>query len=549
MSGESAAVLEIPPGVVRNGTPYSVGRRWWDVNWVRWEEGQLTPIKGWTKGKTFGLDTSLIGDEWQGASLDFLADASAVRTSTAAEIIPGAQPSELEVVRDTFSWRDNGKTPWYAVGTPRNLYISSPNPTNDAIRVATPAGLVWNKPLTKGYGAGLYGDGLYGRGAPFVVDSTGQWSFDNFGRYLVAVHSQDGRLFSWDPSTPNTAAVVVTNAPTGNGLVIVTDERMVMVLGGKNNPRRVKWSSREDMTTWTASATNTAGGFELNSSGAIVAACKVQGGILVLTDVDAHMIEYVGGPSYYARRRISDEVGCSSKNALVSVTGGAFWLSKEGFWRYDGAITPVQSPVDTEVLKRGDLSNPLNIFLGYNAFNREIWAFYPAAGSAKPNRYVFVSIAGDPYWSIGQLSRTAFLNPIWDTKPIMYDGGVEYYHETGDLAAGASRVGNIYAETGQFEIATGDRVMRVDRIWPDGWTNDPVHGFNSADPAYRLTFKLRQAPTADERVIGPISFDNAKGYTGVRFRSRSLAMRLTPTGDTPWALGKLRLRMKAGGTR
>lgn len=549
MSGESAAVLDIPPGVVRNGTPYSVGRRWWDVNWVRWEEGQLTPIKGWTKGKTFGLDTSLIGDEWEGFSLDFTTDASAVRTSTASEIIPGAQPSELEIIRDTFSWRDNGKTPWYAAGSQRNLYISSPNPTNDAIRVATPAGLVWDKPLTKGYGAGLYGDGSYGQGAPFVVDSTGQWCFDNFGRYLMAVHSQDGRLFSWDPSTPNVAAVVVTNAPTGNGLVVVTEERMIMVLGGKNNPRRVKWSSREDMNTWTASATNTAGGFELNSSGAIVAVCKVQGGILVLTDVDAHMIEYVGAPNYYARRRISDEVGCSSKNALVGVTGGAFWLSKEGFWRYDGSITPVQSAVDTEVLKRGDLSNPLNIFLGYNAFNREIWAFYPATGSPKPNRYVFVSIAGDPYWSIGRLSRTAFLNPIWDTKPIMFDGGVEYYHETGDLAAGASRVSNIYAETGQFEIATGDRVMRVDRIWPDGWTNDPVHGANFSDPAYRLTFKLRQAPTATERVVGPVSFDNAKGYTSVRFRSRSLAMRLTPTSDTPWALGKLRLRMKAGGTR
>lgn len=509
MSGESAAVLDIPPGVVRNGTPYSVGRRWWDVNWVRWEEGQLTPIKGWVQGRNFGSNP----------------------------------------IRDAFSWRDNGKTPWYVAGSESQLFASSPRPTNDTIRNITPAGLAWNASLKVGYGAGLYGDGLYGKGAPFVVDSVGQWSFDNFGRYLMAVHSQDGRLFSWDPSTPTVVAVPVTNAPTGNGLVVVTDERMVMVLGGKNNPRRVKWSSREDMNTWTASATNTAGGFELNSSGAIVAACKVQGGILVLTDVDAHMIEYVGAPSYYARRRVSDEVGCSSKNALVGVTGGAFWLSKEGFWRYDGAITPVQSSVDSEVLKRGDLSAPINIFLGYNAYNREIWCFYPSVGSPVPNRYVFASIAGDPYWSVGSLSRTCFLNPIWDTRPIMFNNQTEFYHELGDLAAGATRVSNIYAETGQFEIATGDRVMRVDRIWPDGWTNDPVHGANFADPAYRLTFKLRQAPTAPERVVGPVSFDNATGYTSVRFRSRSLAMRLTPTGDTPWALGKLRLRMKAGGTR
>ena len=217
MSGESAAVLEIPPGVVRNGTPYSVGRRWWDVNWVRWEEGQLTPIKGWAQGRNFGENP----------------------------------------IRDAFSWRDNGKTPWYTAGSESQLFASSPNPTNDTVRNITPAGLAWQAGLYRGYGAGLYGDGLYGKGAPFVSDSTGQWSFDNFGRYLMAVHSQDGRLFSWDPSTPTVAAVPVTNAPTGNNLVVVTDERMIMVLGGKNSPRRVKWSSREDMTVWTASAKTT----------------------------------------------------------------------------------------------------------------------------------------------------------------------------------------------------------------------------------------------------------------------------------------------------
>jgi hypothetical protein len=549
MSGESAPVLDIPPGVVRNGTPYSVGRRWWDVNWVRWEQGQLTPIKGWVKGKGFGVDTSLIGDEWQGMSLDFTTDASAVRTATAAEIIPGSQPSALEIVRDAYSWVDNGKTPWYAVGTQRNLYATSPSPTNTTVRTITPAGLVWSKPPVSGYGAGLFGDGYYGKGAPTVSDSIGQWSLDNFGRYLVAVHTQDGRLFSWDPSTPTVVAQPVTNAPTGNGLVVVTEERMVMVLGGRNNPRRVKWCNREDITTWTASATNTAGGFELNSSGSIVAACPVQGGILVLTDVDAHMIEYVGAPAYYARRRLSDEVGCAGKNTLVSVTGGAFWLSKEGFWRFDGAITPVPSTVDSEVLLRGNLSNPANVFLGYNEYNREIWCFYPSTGSPSPDRYVFVSIAGEPYWSMGQLARTAWLNPIWDSKPILFNGQYEYFHETGDLAAGATRVNDIYAETGQFEIANGDRVMRVDRIWQDGWTNDPVHGFDYSEPAYALTFKLRQAPAAPERVVGPISLNNTEGYTGVRFRSRSMAMRLTPTADTPWALGKLRMRLKAGGMR
>ena len=294
MSGQNAPVLDLPPGVLRNGTPYSVGRRWWDVNQVRWVDGQLQPIGGWAKGNAFTEG----------------------------------------VIRDAYSWRDNNKTPWYAVGTATKLKATSP--TSATIRDITPASLAVTTVLLTGYGAGLYGAGYYGAAVPTPLDNVGQWSLDNFGRYLVAVHSQDGRLVSWDPTTPTVVAAPVTNAPIDNTLVVVTDERMIMVLGGKGNPRRVKWCDRENMTVWAASATNTAGSFELNSGGTIIAAVRVQGGILVLTDVDAHIIEYVGAPYYYARRRLSEEVGCVGKNALVGVTGMGFWLSKEGYWRYDG---------------------------------------------------------------------------------------------------------------------------------------------------------------------------------------------------------------------
>lgn len=506
MSGQNVPALDLPPGVLRNGTPYSVGKRWWDANGVRWVNGQLQPIGGWVKGRNFTEG----------------------------------------VIRDAFSWRDNNKTAWYAVGTETKLKAVSQ--TSATIRDITPAGLVTTTAAKTGYGAGLYGKGFYGARVQAPVDNVAQWSMDNFGRYLVAVHSKDGRLFSWDTLTPAIIAAPVANAPIDNTLVVVTDERMIMVLGGKGNPRRVKWCDRENMTVWAASATNTAGGFELNSSGTIVAAVKVQGGILVLTDVDAHVIEYVGAPYYYARRRISDEVGCIGKNTLVSVSGAGFWLSREGFWRFDGAVTPVPSDVDDEVLRNSDLSKPWNVFLGYNAHNREIWTHYPKLGSASPDSYVFMSFAATPYWSKGSLSRTAFLNPVWDTKPIMYAGAQEYLHETGLLADGASRVNSIFAETGEFEIGNGEQAMRVDRIWFDGKTYNPVTG-DTYTADYELLFKVRQAPSAPQQVVGPISPNLSVGYNSTRFRARLMQVRLEPVADTAWVLGKPRLRMKAGGAR
>lgn len=517
MSGQNIPVLEIPPGVWRNGTQYAAGKRWYDANWVRWLDNQLTPIGGWVEtGRVYGNAT--------------------------------------DVIRDAFSWRDNTKKPWRVVGSEKHAYTTfertSTGATVPAVYDITPDDLDWTPPATRGYGRGTYGSYLYGKDPTAVIDSVGQWSFDNFGRQLLAVHSQDGRLLMWDPETPTTKAAVVAGAPTLNNLVAVTEERMAMVFGGKETPRRIKWSDREDLTDWTPTAENTAGGFELESSGVIISIAKVQGGILVLTDVDVHIIEYIGAPNYYSRRRISEDTGCFSKNALVTVTGGAFWLSHEGFWKYDGVVTPVPSPVDTEVLKQGNLSAQYNVFLGFNGANREVWCFYPKLGVTGPaNRYVFLSLYGEPYWSMGRMTRTAWLSPIWSEKPYMYSGNKEYMHETGVLDNSESRVGKVWASTGEFEIGQGDNVMRVDRIYPDSLITEEGED-NANPPGYSLTFKLRQAPLAKRRTYGPVElYPLTKGYKTIRFRARSASLRVDQTEDAIWIMGKLRLRMKEGGGR
>jgi hypothetical protein len=41
--------LEIPPGVYRNGTDYQGANRWRDASLVRWRNGSLRPIGGWSE--------------------------------------------------------------------------------------------------------------------------------------------------------------------------------------------------------------------------------------------------------------------------------------------------------------------------------------------------------------------------------------------------------------------------------------------------------------------------------------------------------------------
>jgi len=48
-----------PAGIVKNGTDYANKGRWVDGNLVRFENGFLKPIGGWTKLKATALDGSL----------------------------------------------------------------------------------------------------------------------------------------------------------------------------------------------------------------------------------------------------------------------------------------------------------------------------------------------------------------------------------------------------------------------------------------------------------------------------------------------------------
>ena len=316
----------------------------------------------------------------------------------------------------------------------------------------------------------------------------------------------------------------------------------------------MEWCSRREIETWTPAEDNSAGGFDLKSNGAIIAAVKVQSGILVLTDSDVHLIEYVGPPAYYGRRKISDEGGVVGQNTAIAVQGDAIWMDHNNLFSYSGgAINKVPCTLHTELFYNSNLTQSHTVHMGINEFAQELWLFYPNKDSTAPDRYVAMSYSQEPYWTQGQMARTAWVHPVWQPRPLACDGTTLYEQEYGSLADGESRNGEVYAETGALELSgedmgDGDVNMRIDRIYQDAGVEGP--GFSVGDPAsFTLTFKLAQAPGAPERVVGPILLGNPKGYTTVRMRARQAVVRVQQNKDVVWKLGKLRLRMKPGGRR
>ena len=50
--------LQLPAGVHRNGTEFESSNRWRDASLVRWHDGSMRPVGGWTVRKTSAFSSA-----------------------------------------------------------------------------------------------------------------------------------------------------------------------------------------------------------------------------------------------------------------------------------------------------------------------------------------------------------------------------------------------------------------------------------------------------------------------------------------------------------
>jgi hypothetical protein len=488
--------LQIPPGVYRNGTDFEGSNRWRDCNLVRWHSGSMRPVGGWS-----------------------------TRVSGAFAAAPRAM----------LAWVDNSYDSHIAAGTYNKLYA-----VNDLGTVSdiTPAGMTAGNASAvrnTGYGGTYYGTGFYGvrRPSTGTYQEATTWSLDTWGEYLVACQPQDGTLYEWTLNT-GTPAAAISNAPTDNLGLVVTEERFLFALGAGSNPRKVQWCDRENNTSWTPAATNEAGDFELQTNGQIMAGLRMRGRTLILTSTDAHIATYSGPPFVYGFERVGTSCGLIARKAAVAIEHGAFWMGKENFFMFDGSIAK-QMPCDVADYVFGDINDSQisKTYAVHNSEYGEIWWFYPSGNSTENDSYVAYDYAAG-HWEIGRIDRTAgvdqgiFDDPIWaDASGNLYD------HEQHGIAHGSYTP---YAETGPITLGNGDAVMKVNQLIPDELTQGEV----------QVTFKTRFHPNDTERTYGPYSTANP---TSVRFTGRQIRMRVTATGNEDWRSGTMRIEAVPGGRR
>lgn len=493
--------LKIPAGVYRQGTEYQSQGRYYDADLVRWFEGTLRPVGGWRMYKT--------------------ANNSSVTVTGKA--------------RGIHSWRNNGAERYAAIGTHTKLFAISSN-----IAVSqdiTPTGIVVgfaDNNVNTGYGGGAYGINTYGtpRTGQNITDFATTWSFDNFGEFLVAVQSQDGRLFYWDLVGARAIPVVATagTVPVNNKGVLVTDERFVFLLQAGGNRRRIAWSDQENLFRWDITAVSQAGDFELATSGEIMTALKVRGQTLILTSTDAHTASYLGPPLVYGFERIGDGCGCISRNGAVTADKTAFWMNDNGFFAFDGFVKNIPSDVGDYVFGRINRGQLNKVWAVHNNDFGEVTWYYPAG--MEVDSYVTYNYR-ENHWSVGNMVRTIGVdNSVFPVPLRVGSDGVLYEHEVG--FAYDSRTP--YAQTGPLEFETGQQVAMVKYLYPDEKTQGQV----------QARFATRFYPNSVEYPHGPYQMANP---TSVRFTGRQVAMRVEGIVGADWRVGNPRIDIELGGMR
>jgi hypothetical protein len=420
-----------------------------------------------------------------------------------------------------------------------------------------------------------------------IVTAPGLWSLDNFGNKLIATIN-GGESFEWDSNPTganNTRATIITGAPTASSFTLTsTPDRHLIFFGTETtigtkstqDPMFIRFSSQEDINTYTPSATNTAGTQRLADGSKIVGAIRGRDAIYVWTDTALFTMRFVGPPFTFSFQQVGTNCGLIGQNAAVEVDGTAYWMSENGFFRYAGRLESLPCLVEDHVFDDINTIPKQHINAGLNNLFGEVIWFYPNSGSGVVNRMVSFNYLDSsperPVWTTGTLARTAWQDSAIFGKPhateydssaetadtdVNYvhgntDGASTYYeHETGlnQVKAGQTSAITASIESGDFDIGQqglsgdGEFMMKIRRVIPD---------FLAQTGDARVTLNLRDFPnqTQASSTLGPFTINSSTTKVDTRARARSISLKVENTGSSQfWKLGTFRIDIQPDGRR
>ena len=244
----------------------------------------------------------------------------------------------------------------------------------------------------------------------------------NWGEDLIAL-VRNGALYYWDLSSGvSSRAVLVSglggasDVPAVSRVAAVSfpDRHLVCggctpLGGGTQEPMLIRWSDQEDFKNWTPTDTNTAGDQQLTVGTKIISMTPTRDEMFISTDEAIYGMNFVGPPFTFSFRLIGTNCGAIGKNVTANVDGDIYWMGRDTFFFYNGAMKEIPCPVRYFVFDRANLVFNDKFFAAHNKKFNEVTWFYVSQDAVlldpdnpEPDSYVTFNYETQS-WTIGTL--------------------------------------------------------------------------------------------------------------------------------------------------
>jgi hypothetical protein len=526
----------------------------------------ITPIRKTSTGVTFdttsGSNQVRVNDSGHGAILgDFVTLSSA--SGNPGGITNAELNNEFEVIDVP-----NANEFVIQVASNASSSVTAAGSANAAYQINTGSAVSY---ADFGWGTGTWGLSTWGTPRPpsaSVALLSRVWQFDAYGENLI-IQQVDGGVYEWLPSTGiGVRASAVSGAPTKSKYALVsTPDRHLICFGTEStigtttsqDPMYVRFSNQEDINTFVATATNTAGGQRLTDGNFIVSALRSRGQILIWTDTSLHGMQYLGPPYTFGFQQLGANCGLIGPHASADVNGVAYWMSKDAFFVFDGVVKKLPCTVQDYVFEDINLTQSQKTHVGINTQFNEVTWWYCHSGSNYIDRFVTYNYL-EQVWSVGTMPRTSWADIGTYAYPIATDYDPASTAATIStiygLTAGRSRVFNqefgknangsaiaAYVKSGYFDIGDGDQVLFMKRFIPDFKNQE-------GNLTVRLLLRLYPQVTATPSSLDPYVITPTTDKVDTRARGRQIALQIESSDlDTNWRFGTMRVDIQPDGLR
>ena len=428
-----------------------------------------------------------------------------------------------------------------------------------------------------GWGANNWGAGTFGSSS--AISASGQlrlWTHDNYGEDLI-INPRGGGIYRWKENDGlGTRALELSGISGANlvptvGLQVITSEtdRHLIVLGadpivdgartGVIDPMLVAFSDQENELQFEPLASNTAGDLRLSSGSLIIGGLKSRQEVLIWTDTSLYSMTFIGPPLTFAVNLINEGAGLVSPKAAINAPAGVYFMSKNAFYNYNGAVQKLPCTVQDYVFSDLDLGQAFKCHATLNSAFSEVWFFYPSIedGTGEISRYVIYNYEENS-WSIGSLIRYAWLDTGIEDKPLattsVSSSNYLYSHETG-FNDDTESMDNVFVESADLDVGDGENFAFVKKVIPDIKFVSTTG--TDQTPAINFVLKQRNYNGDSLTTASTTQVTDTSTYASLRSRSRQVVLRFESDDDNSesnrknykWRLGATRLDVSPSGRR